>query len=302
MSFFNVSIIGVGKVGGALAIALSKKGYKVRQLVAKKVEKAKRIASLIEPCPQVLGENEFEKIDSDVIIIAVQDSEIAKVSEKLAERLDHLPFIFHTSGAISSKILFRLSDEGCDVASFHPLVSISDPILGAENFKDAYFCLEGDPESVSIGKQIVSDLKGKAFSILTKNKTLYHAAAVTACGHLVALISTAIEMLSDCGLEPQKAQEILQPLIKSTVANLEVQTPSQALTGTFARADVETMQNHLNVLREKESEEVNNIYLQLGLRSLGLAQEQGADQEKLEQMKELLERELFKKSFFNTSV
>lgn len=302
MSFFNVSIIGVGKVGGALAIALSKKGYKVRQLVARNIEKAKKIASTIEPCPQILSENEFEKIDSDVILIAVQDSEITMVSEKLAERLDHLPFVFHTSGAISSKALYRLSDEGCDVASFHPLVSISDPILGAENFKDAYFCLEGDSESVSIGKQIVSDLKGKAFSILTKNKTLYHAAAVTACGHLVALISTAIEMLSDCGLERAKAQEILLPLIKSTVANLEVQTPSQALTGTFARADVETLQNHLTVLREKESEEINNIYLQLGLRSLGLAQEQGAVKERLERMRELLERELLQKSFFQTPV
>lgn len=292
MSILNVSVIGVGKMGGALALALSNKGYKIRQLVARNSTHAVKIARLIKTNPQIINSNQLEKVDGDVVIIAVQDSEIAEVSEQLAEKLDHLPYVFHTSGAISSKILFRLSDEGCEVASLHPLVSISDSVVGAKKFKDSYFCLEGDIDAVSVGKQIVEDLKGKSFSIRPKDKTLYHAAAVTVCGHFVALISSAIEMLEDCGLEKETAKEILMPLIKSTVSNLENQTPAQALTGTFARADVETMRNHLEVLRENESVEINKIYLQLGLRSLTLAKEQGADITKIEHMREILEREM----------
>ncbi len=289
MNIFNISVIGVGKLGGALALALSNKGYEVRQLIVRSDENATRIAEMIKPRPLILSHHEFEKIDSDVVFIAVQDSEISLVAEILAKKLEHIPFVFHTSGALTSKVLHKLNGEGCEVASFHPLVSISDSISGANNFKDAYFCIEGDIEAVIVGKQIVSDLEGKPFSVETKNKSLYHASAVTACGHLVALISAAIEMLTECGLEADKAQKILLPLIKSTVSNLESKTPAEALTGTFARADVETLRQHLEILEGNVSDETRKIYLQLGLYSIPLAKEQGADEAKLEEMRKILE-------------
>ncbi|HLM60700.1 MAG TPA: DUF2520 domain-containing protein, partial [Pyrinomonadaceae bacterium] len=78
---------------------------------------------------------------------------------------------------------------------------------------------------------------------------------------------------------------ILLPLIKSTVENLEKQTASEALTGTFARADNVTLDKHLEILRKNVSPETLEIYLQLGLRSLGLAEAQGASRENLEKMR-----------------
>jgi predicted short-subunit dehydrogenase-like oxidoreductase (DUF2520 family) len=205
----------------------------------------------------------------------------------LSKILTTKPFIFHTSGSISSEILINLQDKGCKTASFHPLVSISDSILGAERFADAYFCLEGDDEAVTVGKTIVTDLRGKAFSIETKHKPLYHASAVTACGHFVALFSVAIEMLKDCGLNVETSQKILLPLVKSTVENLQTQTPAQALTGTFARTDTETLQKHLDSL--KTNRELLEIYSILGKRSLKLAEKQGADLSKIAKMLEILE-------------
>lgn len=288
MSIFDIAIIGVGKVGGALALALSEKGYEVSQLVARSVEKAERVAELIEPRPQIIDSEELELVSADVVFITTQDSEIPVVAKNLIDKIDHLPVIFHMSGSLSSRILQPLCDGGCDVASIHPLVSISNPQLGAKRFKDSYFCIEGDLEAVTIGTQIVEDLEGKPFSIETKYKTLYHASAITACGHLVALISTAVEMLSKCGLTPEESQKVLLPLITGTVQNLSVQTPAEALTGTFARADVDGMQKHLQTLRENTSAETQEIYRILGLRSLPLAAEQGANSEQLEKIKEIL--------------
>lgn len=288
MSIFNVAIIGVGRVGGALALALSEKGYEIKQLVARRREKAEEIAELIEPRPQIINSDELEKVSADVVFITTQDSEISVVAKNLTEKLDHLPVVFHTSGSLSSTVLKSLCDGGCETASIHPLVSISNSQLGATRFKNAYFCVEGDPEAVNIAKQIVDDLEGTSFSIETKNKTLYHASAITACGHLVALVSAAVEMLSKCGLSEEKSQEILMPLIVSTVQNLSVQTPAEALTGTFARADVEAMQKHLQILNENSAPELSEIYKMLGSRSLQLAEQQGANKEKLEQMRQIL--------------
>lgn len=288
MSIFNVAIIGVGKVGGALAIALSERGYEISQLVTRRYEKAREIARLIEPRPQVISSEELEKVSADVVFITTQDSEITVVAEALAEKLEHLPFVFHTSGALSSKVLKSLRDGGCEVASIHPLISISDAKLGAKRFKNSYFCIEGDSEAVNIAEQMIEDLEGKPFSIETKHKILYHAAAVTACGHLVALISAAIEMLSKCGLSREKSQQILLPLISGTIQNLAVQTPAEALTGTFARADIEGARKHLQTLRENVSPELLEIYKTLGLHSLPLAEQQGANKEKLEKIREIL--------------
>lgn len=288
MSIFNVAIIGTGRVGGALAIALSAKGYEVSQLVTRNTEKAEELAELIEPRPQIIDSEELEKLSANAVFITTQDSEIAAVAVNLAEKLEHLPFVFHTSGSLSSDVLQPLCDGGCEVASMHPLVSISDAKLGAERFKDAYFCIEGDPEAVSVAKQIVDDLEGTSFSIETKYKTLYHASAVTACGHLVALVSAAVEMLSKCGLSEEKSQQILLPLINSTIQNLAVQTPAAALTGTFARADVDVMQKHLHILNENSEPELLEIYKTLGLHSLKLAEQQGANKEKIERMSQIL--------------
>lgn len=288
MNIFDVSIIGVGRLGGALALALSKQGYLIRELVSRDQEKAEKIADLITPRPTILGENNLEKITASLIFITTQDNEIERVARNLADKLEDLPFVFHTSGSRSSEILSVLSREGFEVASFHPLVSFSNSISGVNNFKDAYICVEGDSEAVAIAKQIVNDLGGNPFSIEPKFKTLYHASAVTACGHLIALLSVAIEMLAKCGLEKGEAKQILLPLVKSTINNFSTQTPTEALTGTFARGDIETLQKHLKTLEENISAEMKEIYLLLGKQSLELASQNGVSEETIQTMNEML--------------
>ena len=281
----KISIIGVGKLGGALAIALSRKGFKIENLLARNSEKAKKIAELVESKPKIIFENEFAEITSDVILITTQDFEIENVAQKLKENLRHKPIVFHTSGSLSSGILDDLRKIGCPVGSIHPLVSISDASLGAERFADAYFCVEGDDEAVKVGDQIVERLGGISFSVNAEYKTLYHASATAASGHLVALVDVAIEMLTECGIEKANAQKILLPLIKSTVENLETQSTAQSLTGTVARADFKTLENHLKTLEENVSAEAQEVYLQLAARSVHLAERQGANALNLEKIR-----------------
>ena len=282
---FSISIIGAGRLGGALAIALAQKKYKIENLAARNYKTARTIAGLVQPNPNILPADDYSEIVSDVILITTQDSEIEKVADRLADQLKTKPLVFHTSGSLSSEVLHRLKSVGCLIGSIHPLVSISNARLGADRFADAFFCVEGDAEAVAFAEEIISKLGGKSFSVATEYKTLYHASAVTACGHLVALIDAAIEMLTECGLEENQARKILLPLIKSTVSNLESQTTGEALTGTFARTDVETLGKHLAVLQAKVSPEALKIYLELGERSLRLTEARGASVENIEKMR-----------------
>src|SRR4051794_15515399 len=133
----NISIIGVGRVGGALAIALSRKGFVIENLVARNDETAKRVCEFIKPKPQISSLDRLPEISSEIVFIATQDFEIQTVAGKLAGKIKNSkPYVFHTSGSLSSEILETLREIGCLTGSIHPLVSLSDAILGAERFAD----------------------------------------------------------------------------------------------------------------------------------------------------------------------
>ncbi len=284
----TVSIIGIGRIGGGLAIALANKGYKIENLLVRDVIKTENLAARIAPESRVLPVERFADINSEIIFIATPDEQIGITAKNLARDLTSRPTVFHLCGALSSDVLSDLKSVGCPVGSIHPLVSVSDMFLAKTRFQSAFFAVEGDQNAVGTAKNIVIDLGGKPFAVETKYKTLYHAAAVTACGHLVALIDVALEMLVKCGLSAENAKQILLPLIKSTIENLETQTTAEALTGTFARADVETFQNHVESIENNLPAEILEIYLRLGARSLPLAERQGANPVKLEKMTEAL--------------
>jgi predicted short-subunit dehydrogenase-like oxidoreductase (DUF2520 family) len=282
---FTVSIIGVGRVGGALALGLPSEQYLVERLIhrgeAERIDEVSQLSSAAE----VVTLGDVREIASDIVFITTQDSEIAAVAKALASKLHGGSCVFHTSGALSSRILNELAQQGCKTGSIHPLVSISNAALGPERFRRSYFCVEGHPDAVDTARMIVTSLGGIPFSVDTNFKTLYHAAAVTACGHLVALFDAAVEMMSKTGLSVGDSKKILLPLVKSTVENLGEQSTAQALTGTFARADIDTFVEHLKILNTMVSDDLLEIYLLLGERSLELAAKQGVNAERIDTMR-----------------
>jgi predicted short-subunit dehydrogenase-like oxidoreductase (DUF2520 family) len=286
---FSISIVGAGRLGGALALALDRKNYRIASVVARRFETAERAAQLIKPQPEILtAENIAEIPSSDIVFITTPDPEIEPTAVRLAanRNFNSETIFLHTSGSLSSAVLSRLKNGGANTGSLHPLVSASDSSAGAERFAGAFFCVEGDAKAVEAAKQIVADLGGESFEINPEFKTLYHAAALMTAGHLVALFDVAAETLSRCGIEESEARRILLPLARSALGNLGRQTPAAALTGTFARADAETMRRHLESLSTNET--ALRVYAELGKRSIELAREQGADNEKLEEMRRKL--------------
>ena len=269
-----ISIVGAGRMGGALALSLGAHGYSVQALMTRRLSHARRVAGFLGPRTIALSDMDLDKLPpSDLILIATPDDLIASVAGKLANaqkgvRGDRT--VLHTSGALSSTVLSPLAEAGFKTGSLHPLVSISDAVSGAKNLRAAFFCLEGDHAALRIARRIVDDLGGRAFSIEPGNKALYHAAAVMASGHMTALFDIALEMLVRCGLSRRRAREVLLPLVQSAVANLAVMEPAQALTGTFARGDLTTVQGHLAVLEKQALPAALAAYILLGQRSLSL--------------------------------
>jgi predicted short-subunit dehydrogenase-like oxidoreductase (DUF2520 family) len=307
----TITIVGAGRMGTALARALAPRGYLIEAMVARSKSHARRAAELTNAQPRVLTKKQLDQIPaSDILLITTPDDAIESSAEKISATLQlrraklkqtakssrskkeaRRPVALHTSGALSSNALRTLREVGFSVGSLHPLVSVSDPVQGAISLRSAFFCLEGDEEAVRVARKIVRALEAQSFSIEAKRKALYHAAAVMGSGHVTALFDIATEMLAACGLSERRAREILLPLVQSAIENLRTSDPAQALTGTFARADLSTVRRHLAALKSQKMTDARAAYVLLGRRSLRLAKEADVPSGALREIERILTAE-----------
>lgn len=296
----TVTIVGSGRLGTALGRALALSGYQIQAVVSRRAAQARRAAAFVGPSTQALAANQLSLLPpSKIIVIATPDDEIAGTAERLAGLLK-IPArgraVLHTSGALSSyEVLSSLAGAGFHVGSLHPLVSVSDARTGSASLQGAFYCVEGDATATRVARAMVRELNGQSFHIHSNSKPLYHAAAVMASGHVVALFQLAMEMLAQCGLSPRSARRVLLPLLESTVKNLITTEPAQALTGTFARGDLVTVKRHLQALKSNGLADALAAYELLGRRALKLAKQNGVDPVVLRQMRQALDESEKKK-------
>jgi predicted short-subunit dehydrogenase-like oxidoreductase (DUF2520 family) len=303
----TISIIGAGRLGTALARALASSGYRIEAVVARRKTRARacvELAELTAAHPLILTSAQLDQLPpSDILLITTPDDAIKGVATQLALMMKSRGMkmeggglkvrvkrtVLHASGALSSDILRGLRDVGFSTGSMHPLISVSDPVHGAQSLQRAFFCIEGESAAQSVARSLVAALGAESFSINTKDKALYHAAAVMASGHVTALFDIATEMLTHCGLTAGRARAVLIPLLRSTFENLYTADPAHALTGTFARADISTVRRHLEAINSSSVHDALATYTLLGLRSLQLAKEAGANSEALKEIALILD-------------
>lgn len=281
------SIIGTGRLGTSLALALSKKGWTIRSLADKSLsaaQESRKIVGAGKATADWLG-----AADAAVLFLCIPDEEIEKTAARLARgRVDWRgKVVFHTSGILSSKTLLPLKRRGASIASFHPIQSFSSKRTPPERFKNIYYGVEGDSRALSIAKKIIRRLGGRPLLIKPQDKPLYHAACSMASNLFVSLFDLSCELLHAVGIKGRKAGLALFPLIEGTLQNVKHLDAETALTGPIARGDEQTVKRHLRALRKFP--EALRAYKILGGRALQLAQKKRIPASKIRALKKRLE-------------
>lgn len=274
-----------------MALALGECGYEVRALVSRGAAGARRAAARAGVKTLALGAGELSRLPSvELLFITTPDDALKETVASLASLPEARSRVaLHTSGALSSELLSPLRARGYRIGSMHPLAAVSEPRAGARSLGQAFYCVEGDALAVRAARRVVRDLGGRSFTIASEDKALYHAAAVMTAGHVVALFDTALDTLRRCGLDEKRAREVLLPLLRSTIENLSTQSPERALTGSFARADAETVLKHIESLRGLRDSDALSTYVALGEHSLKLAARAGASRDATEKVRQALD-------------
>ncbi len=267
----RVCIVGPGRVGNTVAFFLKETGYQIETIVARTLEQANKASQIWQATyPTELNAPDWGFPLPDLLFITTPDNLIQNVVNRLANYKTNSwqkVLVFHCGGALSSQLLLPLAKLGASIASLHPLKSFATPINSMAELAGVYWCVEGDERATMLANHLIKLTAGKAVTIETSKKALYHAAAVMSCGHLVALLDISLKMLVECGITQEQAKEMLLPLINGTVKNFANKNSSEALTGPFARGDYQTVNQHLQIMKKLPPDYLT-IYSLLGRHSL----------------------------------
>lgn len=182
--------------------------------------------------------------ETDLVVIATPDRVIAEVAATIEP--DAAALIVHVAGSLGLGVLSGHPRRG----ALHPLVSIPDPATGATRLLEgAWFALAADHDAdLALLGSIVAAMHGHHVTVPDADRGAYHAAAVVASNHLVALMGQVERIAATTGVPV----EAFASLASQTLDGLAAATPTEALTGPVRRADWATVARHLDALDPAE--------------------------------------------------
>lgn len=216
----SVRVVGAGRAGGALALALGAVGWAV--------------ADHLGRGDDLTG----AATGTDLLVIATPDGAIAEVAAAVAPGP---AVVAHLAGSLGLDVLAPHERR----AGIHPLVSLPSAEVGARRLREGgWFAVAGDP----LAGRVVAALGGRAVTVADADRAAYHAAACIASNHLVALMGQVARVGGDVGVPLEAYLE----LATATLANVASLGPAAALTGPAARGDDATLDRHRAALDPSE--------------------------------------------------
>ncbi len=272
----SVALIGAGKVGSSLALALARAGHPVTVVVDHDMGKALEVSRAVGAGE--VAEGPVAHLGrTGVVLISVPDGEIRPLAEGLAASgfLKEGQALCHTSGFAPSSDMAAAGPAGCGLASMHPMMSFAAPFTPLSARTPICYGLEGNAEGLRMASQLVDSLGGIPVRVPAEGKAGYHAACVMASGMVAALLGLAQKVFDAQGLSDDSLG-MVRSLASSVVENLAHGDVPGSLTGPLARGQSEVVAEHLRALEGGDGN-ARAAYRALGLAMLGMAGE-GIDQ------------------------
>jgi predicted short-subunit dehydrogenase-like oxidoreductase (DUF2520 family) len=202
----SIAIVGAGRLGTALAVALRAAGLSVTGPLGRGADAAGHTA----------------------VVLCVPDAEIEAAAGAIAAG----PLVGHCSGATGLEVL-----RGREAFSVHPLMTVP---AGAPPgvLAGAGAAVAGSTARALRVAQALAEAAGlRAAEVADADRPAYHAAASMAANFLVTLEGAAERVAATAGVE----RALLVPLVRAALENWAQRGARAALTGPIARGDDATV-------------------------------------------------------------
>ena len=134
--------------------------------------------------------------------------------------------VLHLAGSVGLEVFDALRKLRADVriGALHPLQSFPSATMGVERVPGAWAAIAGDAQT----EELALALGMRPFALPDGERPLYHAAAVVASNHLVALLGQVERLAGSAGVP----FEAFAPLVRASVANAFGVGPARVLDGS----------------------------------------------------------------------
>ena len=233
----NIVIIGTGNTATILGRKLKKAGHRILQVFGRNASAASKLAYELD----TESTNYWSVIrkDADVYLIAVTDDAIPDVARHL-----HVPgkVVAHTAGSVKQDVLKKTSRH---YGVFYPLQSLRKDMNELPDMP--IFVDASDEVAKKKLESLAHSIAGEKVAEAGDDARLkLHVAAVIVSNFTNHLYALAEDYCKKEGLDFKQ----LLPLIEETAARVKDISPQKAQTGPALRHDNETIQKHLELLKE----------------------------------------------------
>lgn len=266
-----VTIVGIGRVGGALARRLRDAGHSVVEV----------------------RRNDFESWSSsttamgDVLVIAVKDAVLRGVVDAIAARRGAdlaRTLVIHVNGSLGVDVLASCHDAGAMTAAAHPFQTFGDD--DPSTLDGIGWGVECDDASWPACSTFVESTGGhpvRLMDMTPERKRVYHASAVAASNFTYAAYELGRRLADAAGIP---ADIFLAPIMERTQRNavdaLAKGLPF-AMTGPVVRGDAEGVRLQLEAIPP----ELRDVYRHCSLALLATAADR-LDAETIEALRAIL--------------
>ena len=129
--------------------------------------------------------------------------------------------------------------------AIHPAMTFTGTSLDVARLAGCPFAITAPAALQPIGHALVAEMGGESVVIAGTDRGAYHAALAHGANHAVTLVTQAMRMLAEIGIEDPGA--FIRPLVTAAVEGA-FESGEARLTGPIQRGDVGTVVEHLETV------------------------------------------------------
>lgn len=281
----KLGFIGAGKVGTALAVKLTSKGYPVIGVYDVKPESAKQFADAVKGC-KVMASAQAVADAAELVVISTSDAFIKPVASSVKWRKGQI--VLHCSGANTVALLETARQAGALVGVLHPDLTFADTRQAVQNIPGASFDIEGEGPVLDVLKELATALDGHWIVLKAEDKPVFHVASEFTTLFVMELFRLAARMMNKMEISDDQTVLMSLPMIRGIANIIENFGTSRPLTGPVDRGDNDTIKRHIDGLK-RLAPEVLPLYRELVRQNIPFAvQHHSIDKKKAEELLALI--------------
>jgi len=242
----RVGVISAGRVGTALAVALSRAGHRIVAASAVSAASRDRIERYLPDTPVREPADVLEA--ADLVLLTVPDDALAGLVGGLAATGAPLAgrLLAHASGRHGLAVLDPAVRQGALPLALHPVMTFTGRPDDVDRLAGISFGVTAPDALRPVAEVLVMEMGGEPVFIAEEYRGLYHAALAGAANHLVTQVVQGCDLLAIAGVA--QPARMLGPLLFAALDNA-LRLGDAALTGPVARGDAETVAGHVAALQ-----------------------------------------------------